>query len=499
MRAPAVQSGGQVTVSQELGRLVGIVVNLVLLVMVVMPPALAVAWVNLDPTLPFNLVALVTLGGVAVGMLFSYAPARGEALHPIGLFGGVGAVFYLIARALPDLPPEAGLSERLAEIVSQLTAWFRIVFGGGQATNNLLFLLLLTLIAWIVGYFGAWAVFRERSAWWPVTVSATALTLVVANFPDVYGLMLFELVGALLLIGRVNLQNREDLWTTVGLRPPGGVGFRGFQLSLLVALLLVALTWVAPGALASESISESLGLSHQPWQQAQREFNRLFGGLQGQNQAAQSGFGRALTLHGSFNLGDTEVLRVQSPKPAYWRAVVYDTYTNHGWVSSDPIDERDLASGEDVLRPPDQKRTNLAQQVTILAPRGQYLVGASQPVLFDQPVRAEAFSDSAGGQTDLVAALATRSLQENSQYRVTSSVSIASEADLRQASTAYPSEVRQRYLALPPVPGRVHNLAAQLTDSANNPYDKAVAVESYLRSLPYSLNIPEPPPNQDAV
>src|SRR6185312_13752952 len=147
----------------------------------------------------------------------------------------------------------------------------------------------------------------------------------------------------------------------------------------------------------------------------------------------------------------------------------------------------------------DQKRTNLVQQVTVLTPRGQYLVGASQPVLFSQSVHAEAFSDSASGQADLVAVLATQPLQENSQYSVTSEVSTASEADLRQASQAYPAEVRQRYLALPPVPGRVHNLAVQLTDSANNPYDKAVAVESYLRSLPYSLSVPEPPPNQDGV
>src|SRR6185437_9309153 len=294
MSAPVADSSGRVVVSHELGRLVGIAVNAVLLLMVVLPPAIAVAWVSLDPTLPFELVALIALGGVATGMLFSFAPARGEVLHPLSLIGGVGAVFFLTARSIPNVPPEMGLTERLVAIVDQLVAWFQVVVGGGQATNNLLFLLLLSLIAWMVGYFGAWAVFRERSAWWPVTVSATALTLVVANFPDVYGLMLFELVGALLLIGRMNLLNRLDLWSTVGLRQPGGVSFRGFQLSLLVALALVALTWVAPGALASQSISESLGLSHRPWQQAQQEFNRLFGGLQGQNQSAQSGFGRAL-------------------------------------------------------------------------------------------------------------------------------------------------------------------------------------------------------------
>jgi len=499
MSAPAVESGGRFAIPREVSRGIGIVVDAILLILVVLPPALAVASVDLDPTLPFDLVVLIALAGLVIGILFSFAPAGGKVLHPIALVAGVGAVVYLTARILPDAPPEATTSERVGDLANQLISWLRVVIGGGQATNNLLFLLLLALIAWLVGYFGAWAVFRERSAWWPVTVSATALTLVLANFPSVYGLMLFELTGALLLIGRVNLQNRQDLWTAVGLRQPGGVGFRGFQLSLLLALLIVALTWIAPAALSSESISESLGLSHRPWQQAQAEFNRLFGGLQGQNDASQSGFGQALTLHGAFNLTDTPVLRVQSPKPEYWRAVVYDQYTHHGWLSSDPIDQRVLPSGADVLRPPDQQRTDLVQQMTVLESRGQYLVGASQPVLFNQQVRAEAFADNAGGETDLIAVLATQPVTANSQYTVISSVSTASEAELRQASTSYPAEVSQRYLTLPPIPGRVQNLAVQLTTSSNNPYDKAVAVETYLRSLPYSLNVPDPPPNQDGV
>jgi hypothetical protein len=49
------------------------------------------------------------------------------------------------------------------------------------------------------------------------------------------------------------------------------------------------------------------------------------------------------------------------------------------------------------------------------------------------------------------------------------------------------------------MPSRVRRLADQLTGPTSTPYDKAVAVESYLRSLPYTLDPPAPPANQDGV
>jgi hypothetical protein len=78
-------------------------------------------------------------------------------------------------------------------------------------------------------------------------------------------------------------------------------------------------------------------------------------------------------------------------------------------------------------------------------------------------------------------------------------VPAAGEAQLRQAGNRYPAWVRQRYLALPrDVPVRVLALARDLTATQPTPYDRARAIESYLRTLPYDLNLP-PPPNRDVV
>ncbi|MCS6801262.1 MAG: transglutaminase domain-containing protein [Chloroflexota bacterium] len=87
-----------------------------------------------------------------------------------------------------------------------------------------------------------------------------------------------------------------------------------------------------------------------------------------------------------------------------------------------------------------------------------------------------------------------------SQYSVVSSVSIASERELRNASTDYPGWITERYLQLPPnVPERVRRLAQELTAGATNPYDKATRIQDYLRSFRYNENIEAPPPSVDPV
>jgi transglutaminase-like putative cysteine protease len=482
-----------------IGQFIARAVDLLLLLVVVLSPAYAMQTVHLDPRLPFGMLVWVASAGILVGLVFALTELPGEIVHPLATIGGALGGLITVAEILPDAPPDAGLGERIGDIESQVASWVQVIATGGQATNNLLFLLLLCVISWIIGYYSAWAVFRERSAWWAVTVSATALTLVLATFPDLYGYMVIQLVAAMLLVGRVNLEARQLRWNAAGFRQPGGLGGRAFWASMALALVLVVLTWVGPSLLGSPAFTEGLGRADRPWEAAQTEFNRLFGGLQAQDQASLSGFSRALTLHGSFHLADTPVLKVAASQPAYWRAMVFDQYTSHGWLSTDPVDQRRIPAGSDLLRPADAKRTDLTQQVTVLTPRGNYLVGASQPVIFSQSVVAQAYPDAPSRAIDLVSAQSTSPIANGTQYSVVSQVSTATAADLRAAGRSYPAEVQRRYVPLPVVPDRVRQLALRLTTPYANPYDKAVAVETYLRSLPYSLDIPAPPPDRDGV
>ena len=88
-----------------------------------------------------------------------------------------------------------------------------------------------------------------------------------------------------------------------------------------------------------------------------------------------------------------------------------------------------------------------------------------------------------------------------SPYQVTSAISLAGPEELRTASSKYPAWVEERYLQLPrDLPQRVRALASRVTAGTSTQYDKAKAVEEFLKSnFGYNLRIDPPPYNADGV
>jgi transglutaminase-like putative cysteine protease len=94
-------------------------------------------------------------------------------------------------------------------------------------------------------------------------------------------------------------------------------------------------------------------------------------------------------------------------------------------------------------------------------------------------------------------------------YTVTVDQSTATQAELQAAGTNYPDWLSP-YTGLPDsgyrspdVLDRIHQLALKITHDANatTPYDKAAAIEAYLRGplFTYDLNTPKPPPGTDPI
>jgi hypothetical protein len=67
--------------------------------------------------------------------------------------------------------------------------------------------------------------------------------------------------------------------------------------------------------------------------------------------------------------------------------------------------------------------------------------------------------------------------------------------DLRKAGTDYPPAIRAAYLQLPRLDSRIPRLAQEITQRAHTPFDRATAIELYLRTrFGYTLTQPDPPP-----
>jgi hypothetical protein len=191
-----------------------------------------------------------------------------------------------------------------------------------------------------------------------------------------------------------------------------------------------------------------------------------------------------------------------NPPRHYWRSVTYDSYVGAGWVTSTALPQNVQANTP--LIPgllPGYKTLHL--DVEMVQPEGKLfwsgiLFSADIPFRADWRLRpgSDLFADrSALLQADLFAAVS-----KARAYRAESYSPSVSVEELRAASIEYPSYIRQRYVELPSsLPERVQRLAAEITRGKSNAYDKAKAIESYLRSYPYDLEVPAPPQGRDVA
>ena len=110
--------------------------------------------------------------------------------------------------------------------------------------------------------------------------------------------------------------------------------------------------------------------------------------------------------------------------------------------------------------------------------------------------------DVAVGQPvpDIALLKPAQKLRPGDTYTVMGAVADVSADELRAADEVYPAWVSERNLQLPEeLPQRVSELAGRLTAGSGNPYDKAKAIEAYLRLIPVDYQMRDIPPARDAV
>jgi transglutaminase-like putative cysteine protease len=101
---------------------------------------------------------------------------------------------------------------------------------------------------------------------------------------------------------------------------------------------------------------------------------------------------------------------------------------------------------------------------------------------------------------DTLSVCTARAVSSGRAYQATVLISTATDADLLTAGTAYPGWILDRYLQLPDaMPSRVIDLAQELTKDSQTPYQSAVSICEYLRTLEYTLDMQAPPEGTDGA
>jgi transglutaminase-like putative cysteine protease len=181
---------------------------------------------------------------------------------------------------------------------------------------------------------------------------------------------------------------------------------------------------------------------------------------------------------------DVELFSVESEQPSYWRLTSLDQFDGQIWRQSYSTSD---AEGKLPQAIDSAARTDTVEQTfQILRLASVWLPAAYEPVAVDTG------ADPADYDEQSSTLMVDRDVSDSDgySYKVTSALPLWSAAELRAASTDVPKPIEDVYTDLPgDFPDRVTQLANDVTADAATPYDKAVALQDYLRGPDFTYNI----------
>ncbi|MBC7258478.1 MAG: transglutaminase domain-containing protein [Chloroflexi bacterium] len=453
-----------------------------------------------------GLLIWVVLVAVTLGMLLAkqrWLP--GVVSHIFATVVGLAWTVFLVSHILPGAMP---VKERMLALVYRFMAWLDVALGQGVSGDGVIFVLQLGVLLWLAAYLGTWFTFRRHQVWAAIIPVGLVILINSLYAPSGVGIyFVLYLFCALLLIVRVHVLAEQTRWQANRIAFSPDIAWDFLRDGMILSLVIVLSALFLPNALASPRWSDIWDTFSRPWQRVQDEWARLYSSLRSQQAQEGISFGRALALGGPVRLSDTPFMVVESPRPLYWRAAVYDEYTGRGWVNSDRFSAT-WPAREYWPVPTFDSAQEITQTVKPLQSGEFRVYAAGQPIWADIPVAADVtyvgMSRGGGMITGLAepsSIRALRAVSPSAGYTVISSVPTVSERRLRDAGTNYPTYVLERYLDLPAtLPSRVADLAREITASANTPYEACVAIERYLRrEYRYDQSVEAPPPGADAV
>jgi transglutaminase-like putative cysteine protease len=456
----------------------------------------------------------VVVGSALAGFFLAKSQFPGAVAHLFSLVYGIAWVAFLGGTLLA---PQFTWRERLIELGIRINAWLWTALHGGTSSDNLIFVLFLALILWLAGYLSAWYNFRQHRAWESIIPCGLVVlwNLYYAS-PQLELYLVAYLFFALLVVIDSNLLVRKREWQRAKVNYSSDIGLAFLRAGIIFSLVIITLAWLAPDAAASQWLSDMGSYFEKPWLKVQENWNRLFSAVRSYGKTYPNPFGNVLGLSGPVYLSEVAVMDVQAPAGRYWRAAVYDQYTGFSWINNDKQSIKLEANDPSLALPEYELRQEITQTITTFLPGRTLLFAAAQPRRVNLPAwavvsyipplppgeDAKSYMDEREGVITPLSMLYSRyRLKQGQSYTVVSSISMADEDSLRAAEDDYPDWILDRYLQLPPsLPSRVRDLAEEITRDYDNAYDKATALERYLREMiKYNELIEAPPEGQDGV
>ncbi|HEY70091.1 MAG TPA: DUF58 domain-containing protein [Anaerolineae bacterium] len=406
------------------------------------------------------------------------------------------------------------LGEKMGLLGARLWEWLAGVVQGEAYFDPVVVVILWGITAWFATGWALYGVVKQRN---PVLAGAPAFLLVAisSGITDQPGFILAFMLGAMILQRVfVRYEEHEHEWEQGLLLFEDSISPRVAIAGCALAAGLMVVSIVSP-SISLSSIREAIQNALNIEQDSTEISDSLGFGSRMEHRSSLDALNTE-TLPNKHLLGSGPELSEQlvmtiklgvwpgldltvegaiPPERIYIRSLSYDRYTGQGWAS-EYAGFSEYRAGQMLLLTWPENYHVVRQSLDIVEGYEGLLHAVGVPIRTDQVTTAAWRTVDEGMDAfDLFGAMISATA-----YRVDSIMPLYSETELRSARRSYPDWIIDRYLALPPtVPDDVLALARDLTAIEATPYDRAIALESYLRELDYSLDVSLAPAGRDVT
>ncbi len=420
----------------------------------------------------------------------------------------IGRVFPSLATVLSQTSAESsqGIRVRALNLVDRIASWSTSLRLGENITDTGLFVVVFGIILWAAAVWLAWCVLRRRR---PLEgLIPLGLLLGINTYLSKQGTLYLwmYILFALLLVAHSAWQTLHEDWDRRHVDYPDDLGEWVFGASIMT-MLIVSLVYLLPYVATPNGWDLISKWTRPVRETAAQTTERLFADV---NPAEVVVYAPLAVTPNLQSIGapvetstDTVMYvtisdppppapqligRVPSPPQHYWRNEILTTYNGTGW---EPAKLQAIGSIPGLTGEAPNGRYALEQTFDVVARHTEQLFAANEPVT---PGEGTALRYAQPDNSTLVAG-------KTSKYSVTSYATRVTAVALRGDTGAYPPAILTTYTQLPAsLPERVRNMADRVVGRANNAYDMAMAIQTYLReTYPYNLKVAPPPPGRDAV
>ena len=482
---------------------------IVLLTLTVARSTATAAWVS-----GIDVVAAVALGGALMMGLLAVTPIPWAAALGAGLVAGPVVAAFAAGPVLHAVHPGDSLSISLVA-----TWWARLVAGSAPSdplgyaltVDTSFYLYLICLLMWVTGGWLSWCVLRWRRPMLGLLPGAAAFATNLLNYPaDQNGYTLAVLVLTLALLLWTNYTSSIANATRARVKLTGDARWDFWESGLVAMAALIVLAILLPPLSTEDRTIEVQSTAFSSWAKLQQRLSNSTVIGHGGTGTGTTGFSTEVALNGPLKKTRDTVFTYTygaSAGPRYFRGVDLTLTVAGEWRYPTIVEfQQRIAKNQVPQYGQDYQKLALTlYNVKMVSPPSGY-----NDILFypgdlwriDRETVANEVILPSDGSLATIDRLSTRVPPVSTgPYVITTEYSTATDADLKQAGTAYP-EWLSSYMALPSSGYRnpqviqaIHKLAVKITDDAGavTPYDKARAIEAYLRTnYRYTLDVSTP-------